>query len=123
MMYMCPANKCFSNHEPILCAHTGGSRTGGDGILVELPELEWSAEEKRSRDVREMWGNYHERRHREKRQDSERELIRNFARPPYFNDDGIGGGITRLIHAASDLPPNLTHLPVWLADRLWKERQ
>ena len=90
----------------------------GDGVLVELPELEWSAEEKRSRDVREMWKNYHQRLWREKCQDWELARIRDLARPPSFHHDSIGGGITRLIHARHDLPADITHLPIWLADRL-----
>ena len=41
-MFTCPAGKCFSNHEPVSCTHTGGSRAGGDNVLVELPDqLDW----------------------------------------------------------------------------------
>ena len=111
-MFTCPTNKCFSNHEPISCVHTSGSRAGADHILVELPDLELSAEEKRSRAVREMWANYHERRRREKRQDWELERIRNFARPQTFHHDSIGGGLTRLVAYRSDLPADIRHLPI-----------
>ena len=116
-MFTCPTGKCWSAHDAVQCAHTDGSRAGGDGVLVELPELEWSAEEKRSRDVREMWANYHERRRRAKLQDSEWELIRKFALRPSFHDGGIGGGITRPTELRSDLPAHLRYLPIRSSDR------
>ena len=101
MMFTCPTGKCWSAHGPVQCAHTDGSRAGddilvelpnpiagGDGVLVQLPDVPVSpADQKRlvwNEGVRILYENEWRRQRERLAHD---EMVRNAPRP--FHRDAI----------------------------------